>query len=225
MPVAKLEKFKSKLDGTTASFVEVNGYFKYSNSKYSYYIQDQLLYIGEFGADRNAIGAFYKPLKLENISKLKDLEIYDYDKILLITNSKKTSIIDLEKYVSALGFCESSSLFQKSKTNKTYVVIKVAGSSRWPPGDTYCGVGYEVNLVWIELDQNLHSTKVQSVLIKSCFKDVYNQETLQGNQLKANGIFYQNRDTNTSTDTNDSNSEKTLIYDNEKPELGFVEIA
>jgi len=208
-----LEKLKSKWDSEIATFVNVNGFFKYLNGKYTYYVQYQLLYIGKYGADRNAFGAFYKPMELENISKIKNLEIYDYDKSLLITKGKKSSIVNLENYINGYGLCKSHSLFQKIKSNKTYVVIEVECPSRWPPGSTYCGAGIEVNLVWIELDQNLHSTKVQSVLIESCFKDVYEWESLllRGNKLKVNGIPY------------DSDTEATLIYDNEKPEVGFVE--
>lgn len=132
--------------------------------------------------------------------------------------NKKTTVIDLTKYVKAAGQLEGIVVFTAYKNDKYYLLLDIYAPSRIPGGPGYCGAGEEFNLLWLKLSNSLKAEEIKSVLYFSCYETIEpdmpdperQRYRIQDNSLKFDYISLSKM------------MRYSFHYDNTRPDIGFM---
>jgi hypothetical protein len=202
LPLTTINRLKMRL---------TDGHFKLVNDEYVYFVRDTLVSSGLIEASYLNTPGFYKPMVLGDIALSRGLEVFPYEKKLLLVQKEKSAILDLKKYIGAEGDYEHEILFQNTTTDNLYLMLKVTGSSNPSGGSHHCGAGEETNVIWIKLSKNLRVEDIKSMRISSCVYTVTTDRyELTEKTLSAEFTSYKD------------NITLSLFYDSDNPEVGFI---
>jgi hypothetical protein len=125
---------------------------------------------------------------------------------------QKVRTLDFRKEVH-LGFeAECNPLFITPKSGNHYLLLDIQGRSLGGDGSSgECAAGNENKLIWILLNKKFKIEKFNIVTYESC-----------GDRISGELNLIDRKVTATVTDRDDK--KLTFVYDNEKPDLGLLEI-
>ena len=94
----------------------------------------------------------------------------------VVTERGRAHTLKLSELIDAAHIEDASALFLTRKGDFVYLVLKVCGLSRFPPGDRQCGAGIECNLVWLKLDGRWRALESKAERYESCWAPITSEE-------------------------------------------------
>jgi hypothetical protein len=129
----------------------------------------------------------------------------------VVTERGRAHTLDLSKQIDAAHIEDAGVLFLTRKDGFVYLLLKVCGLSRFPPGDRQCGAGIECNLVWLKLDERWRALDAKSERYESCWAPITSEE---GPKVKGRLLTLEFDDLR-------ENLRHEVTYDADAPERGL----
>lgn len=130
---------------------------------------------GSYGVERMLLPAPYVPPSVTRLVDEPDWHLWMYETHLL-AGADEGVVTDLIGRIGAAGGWRYRLLDRSVREDRIYLVLGVAGYSRWPPGPTMCGAGTEGDLIWLCLSPDGRALEVKSVRYESCFELIEAEE-------------------------------------------------
>lgn len=183
------------------------GFYHFSNNQYIYYREQDFIYIGWYGPERDILPGYYSPFELNDCSKESSYRLYLYGGTAIIEKDGTFHLLNLYEYSKAEGGYILEPMFQNQRNGFCYLLFNVIGCTRWPPGSCMGGAAYEGNLVWLKLDSSFTIEASKSIVYMSYWNNSMGEPQVKGQCVQV--------------DYTEDEVNKTAIYDNKKPERGI----
>ncbi len=153
----------------------VPGYLRLAGGSLQWVTRGEDPQSGNYGIERMLLPAPYVPPAVTRLVDEPDWRLWLYE-IRLLAGPGEGVVTDLVGHIGAAGGWRYRLLDRSARGDRIYLLLGVAGFSRWPTGSTMCGAGTEGDLIWLCLSPEGRALEVKSVRYESCFENIDAEE-------------------------------------------------
>jgi hypothetical protein len=153
----------------------VPGYLRLAGGSLQWVTRGEHPLSGRYGIERMLLPAPYVPPTVTRLADEPDGRLWMY-KTRLLAGPGEGVVTDLGERIGAAGGWRYRLLDRSVRADRIYLLLGVAGFSRWPGGSTMCGAGTEGDLIWLCLSPEGRALEVKSVRYDSCFNSIEAEE-------------------------------------------------